>query len=115
MVLPHPIPNLAFAATVTAGQLRSWLRSVLLFQAFGSDALTSVTQVRGQENEMNGADHNHDAPFAAGLHRLRTANVPRWNQFTDAAALKYFMALSVYSEEWARPTPSIGQLHRVHG
>ena len=88
--LPHPIPNVFFAATVTAGQLRSWLRSVLLYQAFGSDALTSFTHVHGHENELNGADHDHDAPFAAGLHRLRTANVPGSNQFTDAAALKYF-------------------------
>jgi hypothetical protein len=36
----HALPPLAFAHDVTVAQLRSWVRSVLLYQIFGSDQLS---------------------------------------------------------------------------
>jgi hypothetical protein len=86
----HPLPNLAFGADVTTAQIRAWVRSLILYQVFGSDAYTHATKVPGADNRLDGADADHDGRFVAGLARLRAGNVPGSDQFTNQDALGYF-------------------------
>jgi hypothetical protein len=86
----HTLPNLAFGVAVTTAQIRSWVRSLILYQVFGSDAYAHITKIPGQDNRLDGADADHDSRFAAGLGRLRAGNIPGSDQFTDQDALRYF-------------------------
>lgn len=70
-------------ATKMAGRIRPWMRSVILFDAFGSDRLTAVQHVKGQDNVLLGPDAPHQARFHAGLQSMQIRRVPGIGSWTD--------------------------------
>jgi hypothetical protein len=63
------------AATYGDRKLRYWMRSVILYKAFGSDRLTAYVRTSG-ENELEDPDGTHRAKFRAGLQQMKAASVP---------------------------------------
>lgn len=82
----------ARASSFNLDKLRAFARSVLLFKAFGLDALTAMIPRGGPggENRVLGPNADHDGVFEANLARMRTAGVGGMSGRTDREIRDYF-------------------------
>jgi hypothetical protein len=92
-------PGFSFPPPLAASlsdRFRPWLRSVILFMAFGSDRLSATTRASADEDSsLQGPDGPHQARFRAGLAQLQGRAVPGvgpWSDAKRAAVEQYFTA-----------------------
>jgi hypothetical protein len=83
----NPATQITAADAVNIGQrrIRDWMRSVILFKAFGSDRLIEFARpVGGGDNELRGPDAPHSARFRSGLAQMKANGVPGGGAWSDA-------------------------------